>query len=99
MLSKSFVEEMRELSFNQSQILEARQMPKGAKGTGGAAPSSGGGGGVNGCGDDERGHLIKSGGTGMAAHMAYKSDRYYVMAASCYIAKKYKEAAGAAGSA
>jgi hypothetical protein len=51
------------------------------------------------CGDDERGHASKGGG-GMVAHMAYNQDQYYIVAASCYIAKKYREAAGrgAAGS-
>jgi hypothetical protein len=46
------------------------------------------------CGDDERGHASK-GGSGMAAHMAYKQDRYYVEAAACYIAKMFKGAGGA----
>jgi hypothetical protein len=48
------------------------------------------------CGEDERGHVIKGGGTGMTAHMAYNQDGYYVTAASCYIAKMYKAAAGGA---
>jgi hypothetical protein len=97
MLSQSFMNEMLKFTTNETQQLQPRQVPKGPKGMGGAASSSGGGGGVNGCGEDERGHLIKGGGTGMAAHMAYRSDGYYVAAASCYIAKKFKEAGGAAG--
>lgn len=47
------------------------------------------------CGEDERGHKAGSA-TGLAAHMAYKSDGYYVAAASCYITKMYKAAGGAA---
>lgn len=47
------------------------------------------------CGEDERGHKAGST-TGLAAHMAYKSDGYYVAAASCYIAKMFKAASGAA---
>jgi hypothetical protein len=104
MLSQTFVDEMLEFTTNQTQTLEARQAPKGAKGAGGAkgpggSASGGGGGGLNGCGDDERGHQIKSGGTGMAAHMAYRSDGYYVEAASCYITKKFKAAGGGAAAA
>jgi hypothetical protein len=84
MLSQDFIDQMRFYSgANFTAVLEERQLPKG-----------GGGGGINGCGDDERGHLIKSGGTGMAAHMAYNQDGYYVTAASCYIVKKFKEAGG-----
>ncbi|KAE9967623.1 hypothetical protein BLS_006268 [Venturia inaequalis] len=45
------------------------------------------------CGEDERGHKAGSM-TGLAAHMAYKSDGYYVAAASCYIAKMFKAAGG-----
>jgi hypothetical protein len=98
MLSQTFIDQMRYWSdANLTEALEARQLPKGAKGAGGAgAPSSGGG--INGCGDDERGHVIKGGGSGMAAHMAYNQDQYYVTAASCYIVKKFKEAGGAAAS-
>ncbi|KAF2400701.1 alpha/beta-hydrolase [Trichodelitschia bisporula] len=43
------------------------------------------------CGEEEKGHPVK----GMA-HMAYNADGYYIRAAGCYIAKKYKERAGGA---
>lgn len=51
------------------------------------------------CGDDERGHKAMKGNTvleGLKAHMAYNQDGYYVAAASCYIAKMFKSAGGAA---
>ena len=51
--------------------------------------------GDNGCGSDEKGHAIKGGGTGMAAHMAYNRDGYYVNAAACFIAKNFRSAGGA----
>jgi len=72
---------------------------KGMKGAGGASSSSTSSGtssGTNGCGEDERGHQAKGGASGMAAHMAYNQDGYYTAAASCYIAKKFKEMGGAA---
>jgi hypothetical protein len=94
MLNQLFVDQMREFTMNQTQMLESRQAPKGAKAPGGAR--SGGSSGAGTCGDDERGHQIASGGTGMAAHMAYNRDGYYVEAASCYITKKFKAASGAA---
>jgi hypothetical protein len=51
------------------------------------------------CGEEERGHHAKVAGkevTGLAAHMAYKQDGYYVAAAACYIKKQYQAAGGAA---
>jgi len=66
------------------------KLSKGSKSNGDSSASSGGSGSGNGCGADERGHAVK--GTGLQAHMAYKSDGYYVTAASCYITKKFKEA-------
>jgi uncharacterized membrane protein YgcG len=69
------------------------KMSKGMAGGAGPSVSSGGGSSGNGCGADERGHVVK--GSGMSAHMAYKSDGYYVTAASCFIAKKFRESGGA----
>ncbi|QDS75843.1 hypothetical protein FKW77_001321 [Venturia effusa] len=65
---------------NESEVLELKRLNKQAAAT---------------CGEDERGHVSKGGG-GMAAHMAYNIDGYYVAAASCYIAKQYKASSGAA---
>ena len=60
-----------------SEYLEKRQGPKGAGGAG------------NGCGEVERGH--STGATGLAAHIAYASNGYYITAASCFIKKKFSE--------
>jgi hypothetical protein len=43
------------------------------------------------CGEEETGHRAAKGG---GAHLAYNGDGYYVKAAACYIAKKFKEAGG-----
>jgi hypothetical protein len=51
------------------------------------------------CGEDERGHPAKVAGkevSGLAAHMAYKQDGFYVAAAACYIKKQFDAAGGAA---
>jgi hypothetical protein len=50
----------------------------------------------NGCGDVERGH--STGATGLAAHIAYASNGYYITAASCFIKKKFGEYKQAGGS-
>ncbi|KAF2434111.1 alpha/beta-hydrolase [Tothia fuscella] len=98
MLSQTFVDQMRFYSGeNLTEALEARQLPKGAKGAGGAPSGASGAG--SGCGADERGHAIKGGGSGMAAHMAYNQDGYYTEAASCYITKQFKSMGGGAGAA
>jgi hypothetical protein len=61
--------------------LEKRQRPKGSVGKGIT--------GNNGCGDVERGH--STGSSGLAAHMSYASNGFYINAASCFIKKKLEE--------
>jgi hypothetical protein len=55
------------------------------------------GGAGNGCGEIERGH--STGATGLAAHIAYASNGYYITAASCFIKKKFNEHKQAGGGA
>jgi hypothetical protein len=53
------------------------------------------GGAGNGCGEIERGH--STGATGLAAHIAYASNGYYITAASCFIKKRFSEYKQAGG--